>query len=721
MSKKEEFTNSEEIRILPYPDCYRDKIGMYLGGNQDFSQSFLEILSNSFDQAYANSNCKSIIIDQNWGGSGLNLISDSGSGLPIAMSKDIPDKTQAYVSLTQFHSGTKFYSTGNIKTGSHGIGSKAVCATSQNYIVLSRITEDNYDKSIPEVYSAYMNAGPKQKNQLYYCLIFEKGHLQYEGADTLKNLEKLIFEKYPSDKPLPTGMSTIVLFNADLDVYEKATSKLPIKNIEYFCLILEKIYGRKINIQVNGENFRDNFKPYEYEFVKTIVPANTSKNSQVTIYVNFEIDEDLEVRESTGSVNGLETSGINVSWVEAAYEMALKSEYKVNHKYKFNGLRTSCILLADSCNYDSQTKVRCKSVDGVKASDVVEPLAKEFIKIFRKNSEKFEAHIERLDKLAESMKSFSARDRSMKMVSSGRGVGFYKSRAEVPRGFADATNPDRLQTELYLCFPAEQEILLIDTNGETYNLAIGDLAEQFKAGNTDGWVTFATTATGRSRRTRIIACQEIKKAWEIVKVTLSDGETSFRCTPDHKIRLEGGEYKEASKLEATDRIMFCENSGKSGITPALIQYENLTEPVPVYCLEVQDREHNFPLNNQVVVKNCEGVSSASGLVNGRHDTKTAAIMPLRGKVLNVSDKDEAQALDNKEINAIFKLIGLGTSAGNVFESCTTLEEIQATLQKYANYGKIIIATDAKLSELASLNCVNARKSGVSKDANGERD
>lgn len=88
------------------------------------------------------------------------------------------------------------------------------------------------------------------------------------------------------------------------------------------------------------------------------------------------------------------------------------------------------------------------------------------------------------------------------------------------------------------------------------------------------------------------------------------------------------------------------------------------------------------------------LSAASSLVNGRHDTKFHAVFPLRGKPLSTCDKSVDQALENKEIGAMFKLLNLGTSEGNVFEGCKTLEEAELVFQKYSNYGKIIISTDA---------------------------
>lgn len=99
---------------------------------------------------------------------------------------------------------------------------------------------------------------------------------------------------------------------------------------------------------------------------------------------------------------------------------------------------------------------------------------------------------------------------------------------------------------------------------------------------------------------------------------------------------------------------------------------------------------NFILTDKVLL-----LSAASSLVNGRHDTRTAAIFPLRGKPLSTCDRSVEQALENKEINAIFKLLNLGTSEGNVFEGCKTQEEAEAIFQQYSNYGKVIISTDAK--------------------------
>lgn len=703
--KEQDFNSLDEneIRLLPWRDAIRQRPGMYVSTVQDANILFRELVDNNADAVTNCDTASTIIVEQDF--NGYFFSGDDGYGIPIKLSVDREGATQCEVAVTALHSGSKFNASSKFSSGQNGCGASAVNALSESFIILSRITEENYDKSINSVLEAWNSCGPRQRKDLYYIIAFERGGKVYEGAHRIQEIEKMLFGTLPQYKEFPRGLSTITIFKPDPEIFESCTAKVPKKNLEYFTLIQEKFYKRKINVIINGQPLRDSIKPYQFEFIKEIIPADQSKNPSVKVWISFEIGDDLTTKNLEGSVNSLVVeSGAHLNFIQSAYEAALKSEYKISHKYLTEGLNLLCIVLAPDVVFDSQVKSRLRQISKVKVSDF-EPIAKEFIKIFRKNSDIFQAHVDRLDQYALSQKAFGAKEKSLRMISSGRGVGFYKSRAEVPRGFADATNPNRLETELYLCFPADQEILLVGDEGE-YNLSFEQLSEQFKlpAEEQGDFYTYATTSTGKSRRTKIIACKEIKKTWEIVKVTLSDG-TSFRCTPDHKVRLEGGEYKEAGSLLANDKVMMREGEGKSGVTPSIILWENHKEPIPVYCLEVQDKEHNFSLDNGVVVKNCEGASSASGLVNGRKDTKTAAILPLRGKVLNVSDKDESAALDNKEINAIFKLVGLGTSSGNVFEGCKTQEDVQKALQKHAGYGKIIIATDADSDGLAIRNAL----------------
>ena len=90
----------------------------------------------------------------------------------------------------------------------------------------------------------------------------------------------------------------------------------------------------------------------------------------------------------------------------------------------------------------------------------------------------------------------------------------------------------------------------------------------------------------------------------------------------------------------------------------------------------------------------EGLSPAGSLKAARKSTKYTAVIPLRGKVKNVSESSADQVMDNRELYTIFRVIGLGIDANNVTTGCTSAEEAYERIKKYSRFGKVIVATDA---------------------------
>ncbi|KXK51932.1 MAG: DNA gyrase subunit B [Chlorobi bacterium OLB7] len=102
----------------------------------------------------------------------------------------------------------------------------------------------------------------------------------------------------------------------------------------------------------------------------------------------------------------------------------------------------------------------------------------------------------------------------------------------------------------------------------------------------------------------------------------------------------------------------------------IVKIERLDQGMDVYDLEVPTT-HNFALADGVFVHNS---------AKSARDRRTQAILPLRGKVLNVQKARINKVLENEEIRAIFTALGVGFGE--------TLDISKA------RYGKVILMADA---------------------------
>lgn len=526
---KEESSN--EIRVLEFPQSIRTRPGMYIGDVSDTTQLLTELIGNIQDEVSACSTCNSAIIDQNW--NGYQVCIDSGRGMPIEISRDKPGQTSMEVALTNIHAGSKFGSTSDVRVGQNGCGLKAIVACSERFIMMSRITPDNCYKSIPLVKEVWDSYGPRSKKDLYYILVFEKGYKVFEGADKLENLEKKIFSDVPNPEPLPRGYSTIAMFRGDPEIFESTSSKLPLKSLQYFLLIQEKLYKRKIELIVNREPLNGTFKPYRFEMFKTIIPADTSKNKSVSVYATFEVDPELGAKQETGSVAGLNVDqGVHIGYIESCYEAALKNEFKIKHKYITTGLRLCVLVIAEDVVFNSQTKEKLKAISKVKLSDFGE-ITKEFQKIFKANPEYWAEHVGKLDYLAESMKSLSTDERVAKMIDDTKGGGsaFYKSKNSIVEGYAAASAgpSDRWGCELFLTeglspFGSLKSARLdikhtgvLALRGKVKNLSKAGSGVDSLLDNKEYYSIFKVLNLGVGDSSVIKGCKTREEAYEIVK------------------------------------------------------------------------------------------------------------------------------------------------------------------------------------------------------------
>ena len=367
VNKEKEFSE-EEIRFLPPRDAVRLRTSVYLGSVERSDVMIREIIDNSCDELSEGFG-DTILISNNF--NGFCFVADNARGLPITMSKDKPEITQAELSMSELHSGSKFGAGDTLaRIGQHGLGQSANCFSSSIFIVLSKITEFNFHKSIPPVRELWENTGPRSKKDLFYILVYEEGLKVFEGAGKLKDLEKKIFKGIKDYISIPEGQSTITLFKPDPKIWENCTPEIPMTNLQYFLLIQEKFYKRKVNVVVDGVNIRSTFNPYKFEFTKTIIPKDTSSNKQIGLYITFEVDPSMGSAQVYGSVNGLSVDeGVHINLGKNLYKQSLKAYFNVKHDYLLNGLKMVIIVLANEVQYNSQTKENLKQITKVKPAD----------------------------------------------------------------------------------------------------------------------------------------------------------------------------------------------------------------------------------------------------------------------------------------------------------------------------------------------------------------
>jgi DNA gyrase subunit B len=103
----------------------------------------------------------------------------------------------------------------------------------------------------------------------------------------------------------------------------------------------------------------------------------------------------------------------------------------------------------------------------------------------------------------------------------------------------------------------------------------------------------------------------------------------------------------------------------------VVSIERLTDAIDVYDIEVP-HSHNFALASGVFVHN----SAKQG-----RDRRFQAILPLRGKILNIEKTDDSKIYKNTEIQALITALGLGIR-GEEFD------------MKQLRYHRICLMTDA---------------------------
>jgi DNA gyrase subunit B len=157
-------------------------------------------------------------------------------------------------------------------------------------------------------------------------------------------------------------------------------------------------------------------------------------------------------------------------------------------------------------------------------------------------------------------------------------------------------------------------------------------------------------------------------ATAIVSQVVSDGLRSWLASPRNKNMAKAVQDKVAGAVRA--RVA-------ARLQRETVRRKTALESSNSLPAKLSDCRTNDKERSELIL--IEG-DSAGGTVKAARDSEFQALMPLRGKILNVMKASEKQMLDNAECAAIISAMGAG--AGKSFD----LENIR--------YGKLIFMTDA---------------------------
>lgn len=437
----------EEINIqeLKFPNNIRKRLGMFLGSSENPDVALREVIDNAVDELFGYTACDKVDIQIKSGQKGSwYVVSDNGRGFPILLDNE-KGITKVELAMTTLNAGSKFESKGNISNGLNGVGASAVNAVSNRYVVLSKITNKNFNKSIKAVEDLFNSVST---SEMFYFIEFAKGIKVDEGA-LLKNEAEVKF-----GFEFPEGMSTIAAFIPDDTIWKSTVANYNKKALSYVQVILKKFYDKEAVIIIDGKEVSDQFEPYAFEFIKEVkVDTKNYKGEDIhknaKFYINFDVDSDLSVHDTTGSVNSLIVNrGLHINYIESIYKDALKSHYNIQHDYTYCGLKLNVICLTPNADYSSQTKERCTKIDDLTYEEVYRELACEFHNIFADNNDYFETHVKRLNEYYDSIQSISAIQKVKQVV--GTVDGGNRVRSKLPSSVKDASSNNRSDCELFL-------------------------------------------------------------------------------------------------------------------------------------------------------------------------------------------------------------------------------------------------------------------------------
>ena len=669
---------AESIQVLEGLQAVRKRPGMYIGSTDTRGLHHLvyEIVDNSIDEAMQGF-CSRIDVTINPDGS--CSVADDGRGIPTGILPKY-NKPAVEMVLTTLHAGGKFdRKSYKVSGGLHGVGMSVVNALSEWLEV----------------------------------------RVRREGKEWHMRCERGILAKALDMVGEATGTGTTITFMPDPEIF-------PDRNFddEVLASRLKDLAFLNKNVAIffkdtrNGREEKFHYEGGIVEFVQSINKNKTALHEKpiylITEKDNVIVEVAMQYTDAYSEafysfVNNINTieGGSHVNGFRSALTRTMNEYAK---EYKFikeadegltgddvrEGLTTILSLKVPEPQFEGQTKTKLgnSEIRGI-VDSVLSAKLKEFLD---ENPKVAEICIER------SILASAAREAARKARDLTRRKGFLES-AALPGKLADCAERDPAKCEIYIvegdsaggCFSGDTKVALADRR----DLSFIELIAEHKVGKENYCYTIGKD--GNVQVEKILEPRKTRSCADVIRVTLDNGE-SIRCTPDHLFMKRSGRYQKAKDLTEGDSLMpfraeetnsgsliwnpnsiewlsFADPNGPISMEGRLeeavacwnhkvVSVEPLSETVDVYDIEVP-HTHNFALASGVFVHN----SAKQG-----RNREFQAILPLRGKILNVEKARMDKLLKSSAIRDL--ITALGTNIGTEFD-----------LAK-ARYHRVIIMTDA---------------------------
>jgi DNA gyrase subunit B len=743
--------SADQIQVLEGLEAVRRRPGMYIGttGPRGLHHLVYEVVDNSIDEALAGY-CTHIEVDFNSDGS--VCVTDDGRGIPTDTHSKT-GKSALETVMTVLHAGGKFGGGGyKVSGGLHGVGVSVVNALSEWVDVTvwreKKVHTQRYERGIA---MGELVVKPSQENRTGTSVTFKPdtqiftNGIEFDFSTVAGRLRELAY--------LNGGVR--ITFTDHRISPEHQDS-----------------YHYEGGIQEYVGYMNRQKEPLHQEIIYVQGERN---NVQVEVALQWCVDAYsdnlLGFANNIRTIDG----GTHLEGLKTVLTRTLNAIARKRNKLKDNeanlggenvreGLTGVISVKVPEPEFEGQTKTKLGNTE---VRGIVDSLVGEVLTEYLEFRPQVADSV--LEKAIQAFKAAEAARRARELV---RRKSVLES-SPLPGKLADCSSRDPAESEIFIvegdsaggCFDGDTRVALADGRSLSFKEIVAEQAmgkEHF---------CYTIRHDGTIGLERIINPRMTKANTQVIQVTLDNGKTLI-CTPDHPFMVRDGSYKAAALLTPDDFLMslnakLSEKSrgqrlaeidaaglgtrlsevafprdvqanavyqtvgavGAPSLHPPhpeqstpessvallvreespsrkdnhrVVAIEPLEKRVDVYDIEVP-HTHNFALASGVFVHN----SAKQG-----RDRQFQAILPLRGKILNIEKTDDAKIYKNTEIQSLITALGLGIK-GEEFDA-SNLRYHRIVIMSVAGDEPTLVMDDTGRTEFVSIggfidDCIEGRR------------